>query len=76
MDVQDGPEGVVYLPCLYWNSHRHDDDAIKLGRATDWVEDEAGVVRGVGQKMFLAGDDDHPIMQLVDLEFSESSEGN
>ena len=73
LDVRGGPEGVVYLPCLYWNSHQHNDDAIKLGRATDWVENEAGLVRGVGQKIFLAGDEDLPIMQLVDLEFAAES---
>lgn len=72
LDVANGPDGVVYVPCLYWNSHTHADDAIKLGRATDWIEGDAGVVRGVGQRTFLVGDDDHPILHLTDLNFDET----
>jgi type VI secretion system protein ImpE len=74
MDVRDGPDGVVYLPCLYWNSHKHDDEAIRLGRATDWVEAEEGLVRGLGQKIFLAGDEDLPIMQINDLVFATQAD--
>ena len=32
------------------------DDAHRLGRATDWIEDDAGA-RGIGQRTFLVGDD-------------------
>lgn len=70
MDVRDGPNGVVYLPSLYWNSHSNSDDAIKLGRATDWTGEEDEIVRGQGQRIFLAGEDDLPILELDQLEFS------
>lgn len=73
MDVQDGPDGVVYLPALYWDSCKHDDEAIRLGRATDWVENEQGLVRGIGQKIFLVGEQDLPIMQFTDLVIADQA---
>ena len=54
LDVRDGPSGIVYLPAIY---HAADmTDAQRLGRETDWVE-EGDLVRGVGLRTFLAGDE-------------------
>jgi len=61
LEVRDGPAGDVFLPVLYPGSHEHADDAIKLGRATDWKQTDAGPVLGVGLRSFLAGE------QLVSL---------
>jgi type VI secretion system protein ImpE len=57
IEVRDGPRGDVFLPALYPGSHEHPDDQIKLGRATDWKQAEAGPVLGVGGRTFLVGDD-------------------
>ena len=43
------------LPGLYPDTHAHTDEAVNLGRATEWVEASEGVTRGVGGKVFLAG---------------------
>lgn len=58
-----------YVPVLYCDSHRHADNQVKLGRMTDWLTDDAGAVRGVGQRMFLAGDEAHPILATRHIEF-------
>src|SRR5262249_44439132 len=55
--LKEGATGDVLLPALYPNSHEHADEAIKLGRAVDWLQTNEGVVRGVGAKTFLVGDD-------------------
>ena len=39
-------------------------DALRLGRETDWREAGGGPVRGVGQRMFIVGDDAVPMMDL------------
>lgn len=70
--VRDGPEGEVYFPTLYSGSHASDEDAVKLGRATDWRE-EAGIMRGIGQRMFLAGDEAHSILDLTNVELQPTS---
>lgn len=72
MVVRDGPEGEVYFPTLYCGSHNADDDATKLGRATDW-RDEAGIMRGVGQRMFLAGEEAKSVLDLQSLELQPTS---
>lgn len=54
--IIEGPTGDVLLPALYPGSHTHPDDAIRLGRVTDWPGDDGGPARGAGGKLFLAGD--------------------
>jgi type VI secretion system protein ImpE len=66
--VRDGPAGDVFLPALYPGSHGHAEDAIKLGRATDWKQAEGGPVVGVGLRMFLAGDDAHSLLEWRELQ--------
>jgi type VI secretion system protein ImpE len=68
--VQDGPDGVVYLPALYPGSAQADNDLVRLGRMTDWLAAEPGPVRGIGQRMLLVGNEDRPFMELGCLEFA------
>ena len=53
---RDGPSGDVLLPALYPGSHSHPDEAIRVGRVTDWPSGEDGPSRGAGGKLFLAGE--------------------
>jgi len=71
MTVRGGADGIVYVPAIYPALPGEDtrEDGLKLGRATDWVEAPEGVYRGRGQRCFLIGDDDVPIMNLTTLEF-------
>jgi type VI secretion system protein ImpE len=52
-----------YVPSLYHGSHAQPDEQIKMGRATDWQEDSAGLVRGLGQRVFLAGSEGVSILE-------------
>ncbi len=70
MSVRGGPDGDVYLPAIYGSEDAALADALKLGRETDWIED-GGPVRGVGQRLFLVGEDAVGIMDLATLEFAE-----
>jgi type VI secretion system protein ImpE len=49
----DGLSGDVLIPGLYPDSHLHADEAIKLGRATEWLGSEGEVARGAGGKMLI-----------------------
>ena len=69
MIVNDGPDGEVYLPTLYAKTHASGDDQLRLGRGTSWSGGEGSPVLGVGQRTFLIGEEDRPIMQLKVLEF-------
>jgi type VI secretion system protein ImpE len=67
LTLRDGQEGEVYLPALYPGSHEAADDALKLGRATDWKNETGGPVLGVGCKTFLAGEDPITLLEFRQL---------
>jgi type VI secretion system protein ImpE len=77
--VRTGPSfrgrelGEVLLPVLAPFSFREDDEAIKLGRATDWRETDSGAIVPVGQKMFLVDGEPAPILELRRLEITPAA---
>jgi type VI secretion system protein ImpE len=75
LEIRDGPAGDVYLPALYVAPASDRDDALRLGRRTDWLEQPGAPVRGLGQRMFLVGDDDVPLHELGRLEFLRNGGG-
>jgi type VI secretion system protein ImpE len=60
----DGQGGEVFLPTLYPGSCAHADDQVKLGRKTVWLDAGAGIVRGVGRKLLLVGDEASTLLEL------------
>jgi type VI secretion system protein ImpE len=71
ISVTGGPEGAVFIPALYMGRHTPASNALRLGRATAWT-DEAPV-KGIGQRIFLAGDQGISIMDLTHLEFGSAT---
>ncbi len=67
MIVSNGPDGEVFLPTLYADSHASSDDRIRLGRFTDWGGGEGEPTRGSGQRMFLLGEEAKSIMELKEI---------
>ena len=59
----------VHIPALYPLTHRETDDALRLGRSTDWRGAENEPVRGVGQRMWLVGSEHCSIMDVKELHF-------
>jgi len=68
--LHKGTEGEVFIPTIY-ATPTDDSDAL-LGRKTDWLE-EGGLVRGVGLRNLLAGDEVLPILDIESIEFTISS---
>jgi len=76
MQVADGPNGEVYLPAIYPTPNLPGAaiaEAQLLGRATDWQEPSGGPVRGLGLRIFLAGETAATILELGTLEFGATS---
>ena len=69
VSVLNGPDGDVYLPAIYDSDQPDLSDDLLLGRATDWVGPEEPIVRGIGRRVYLAGDDAISIMELSALRF-------
>ncbi len=69
MIVNGGPDGEVFLPAVYPATAQRGDDQLRLGRGTDWWQPATTVSRGLGQRMFLVGDEARTIMSLESLQF-------
>lgn len=70
--VNGGPDGQVHVPALYAGSHASDDELVRLGRVTDWREAGGLTVRGTGQRTFLIGEKDRPILEIAKIEISSA----
>ena len=61
--------GRVHIPALYHGSHESDDERIRIGRATDWIQRHESLTSGAGQREWLLGDDVAAITSLKSVSF-------
>lgn len=66
--------GEVLLPALAPLSWKHADDEVRLGRVTEWCEDESGAEAQYGLKMLLVDGEEIPFLEIRDLEFDATSQ--
>ncbi|SRR6185437_12539613 len=72
--LQTGPTfrsrdlGDVLLPAMAPLSWQHPDDIVRLGRTTEWCEEESGEISPFGQKMLLVDGEEFPFLELRHLE--------
>jgi type VI secretion system protein ImpE len=59
-----------FLPVLYPESFRHEDDQLKLGRMTDWTDLGPGFHQGFGQHVFQVGEDEVGILEIREAVFN------
>jgi type VI secretion system protein ImpE len=60
--------GEVLLPALSPFTSQHPDDAVRLGRSSEWCQDEAGEISPYGQKMLLVDGEEFPLLEVRKLE--------
>ncbi|MET1254944.1 type VI secretion system accessory protein TagJ [Aliikangiella maris] len=63
--LKNGMKGEVRIPTCYIGS---DNDASKLAKVTEWNEVAQNLVRGIGQRTFLIGNEAVPIMDMEKIE--------
>lgn len=61
--------GEVFIPVLYANSHKQENEQVRLGRMTDWQQLSDEIYTGVGQRLFLAGEEDKALLEVRAIEF-------
>ena len=64
---RDGVSGTSFVPTTYIGSGQAPDVNLRLGRSTDWTPTQP--VRGIGQRIWLAGEIEAPIMDVKRLRF-------
>ena len=69
--LRNGATAAMLVPVRYAGSSKAGDDMLRLGRATDWRE-ENDVVAGIGQRAFLAGDDLAYVLDLHEVAFADA----
>ena len=75
MMIQGRPDALIYVPVLYAGSHASTDQAVRLGRKTEWQETPGGHTTGVGQRTLLVGDEGKPILSLGGFSFAPVGQG-
>lgn len=63
--------GEVLIPAIYPFSWKHPNEAVWLGRITDWAADDAGVEYPSGQKTLLIDDEEIPFLEVRSLELHQ-----
>jgi type VI secretion system protein ImpE len=66
-EVLGGYGGDALFPALTPLAWQHEDDAVRLGRITEWIELDTGEERPVGQKMLLVDGEDFPLLEVREL---------
>jgi type VI secretion system protein ImpE len=62
--------GEVLIPAIYPYSWKNLNEAVWLGRVTDWAADDEGNEYPSGQKIFVADAEEIPFLEIRSLEFA------
>ena len=65
-EMINGTNGELFLPALYVNSWKSDDDQIRLGKVTDWREIGEDLFVGEGTRMFQI-DGGHKLVTEIEM---------
>lgn len=74
VEARGGDLGEVFLPVLYPGSSENVNEAIKLGRMTDWLDMGDGLARGMGQHLFVIDGLERPMLEISKIEFANGQE--
>ncbi|HWA24641.1 MAG TPA: type VI secretion system accessory protein TagJ [Lacunisphaera sp.] len=69
-----GGESPVLIPTRYAGSETSTDDQLRLARKTTWEELTENQYRGLGQRMFAAGERDFPLLEIRTIECAGAGE--
>lgn len=72
-DARDFELGEVILPALAPQTWKHPDDAVRLGRRTEWTDLEDELAAPVGQKLLVVDGELFPILELRELRIAGPS---
>jgi type VI secretion system protein ImpE len=71
---KDRDLGEILLPALSPLTFQHPDDAVRLGRVSEWCADEGGAEAPYGPKMLLVDGVEFPLLEVRKLEIQSGGE--
>ena len=66
-DWPNGGTVVALVPTRYLGSEASEDASIRLARRTDWLEPEAGVFIGLGQRILATDSGEYPLLEVREI---------
>jgi len=70
IELTSGTSGEMFIPALYADSWKSDDDRVRLGRMTDWREAGEELYIGEGMKLYWMDGKEKSILEIQTIEFS------
>jgi type VI secretion system protein ImpE len=68
----DGRQWEVFIPALYAGTAEHLEEGIRTGAGVDWV-DRGGVIRGLGSRTYLFGEEELSLTEFRQVEVRHTS---
>jgi type VI secretion system protein ImpE len=68
----DGSQWEVFIPALYVGTAEHPEEGIRTGAGVDWV-DRGGLVRGLGSRTYLFGEEELSLSEFRQVEVRHTS---
>jgi type VI secretion system protein ImpE len=68
--------GEILLPALTAGAWEDEDDNVRLGRTTEWVQTETGDVVPMGQKTLIADDQEYSLLDVREILIAPSATPN
>jgi type VI secretion system protein ImpE len=72
----NGGEAFGLIPTRYPGSESNPDEAIRLARRTEWLDQGHELCCGLGQRMLATDAGEHPLMEIRDVELDEAEGGD
>lgn len=69
VEMTNGTSGEMFFPALYSGSWKHDNDMVRLGRMTDWLDIGDDLFTGEGTRLFWMDGKDRSILDIQTIEF-------
>lgn len=70
--LTNGTIAEVFLPALYANSYKHENELVRLGRMTDWQSLPEQLYIGYGLRTFLSDSKEKTLFEISSLTFDHS----
>lgn len=74
VEMTNGTKGEMFLPSLYVESFKNENDQIRLGKVTDWREAGEDIFVGEGVRLFQYEGGYKPILEIETIEFVHDDE--
>lgn len=67
IEIENGQGGEAFVPVLYAGSEQDDNEQVRLGRLTEWINLGEGIAGGLGQRTFMIDNEERSLLEIRDL---------